>query len=66
MEIDFIDARIRELCLKAATADEAELEPVFAELQAALRMHSRFVRRMAADTMKRLAQNPPSSSNAAD
>jgi hypothetical protein len=66
VEIDFIDARIRELCLKATSASEAELEPLFAELQAALRAHSRFVRRMAADTLRRMAENSPSSSNAAD
>jgi len=64
VEIDFIDARIRELCLKAATASESELEPLLAELQAALRAHSRFVRRMASETLKRMAASSPSSSNA--
>ena len=45
--------RIRELCARAATANEPELAEILSELQEALREHARFVRRMAAETLKR-------------
>lgn len=65
VEIDPIDEQIRKLCHQASTAEEAELEAVLRELRLALQKHSRFVRRMAAQTLNRIAANS-SSSKAAD
>jgi hypothetical protein len=65
MEIDPLDEHIRTLCQQAATAKEAELEAVLRELRLALQQHSRFVRRMATQTLNRIAANS-SSSKAAD
>jgi hypothetical protein len=46
-----LDERIRQLCSKAATADESEVPAIFAELNAALREHAQFVREMARHTL---------------
>jgi hypothetical protein len=51
VQIGDIDARIRELCAKAAEAEESEVAPILAELQSALREHTRFVRLMAGKTL---------------
>jgi hypothetical protein len=60
-----LDERIRELCAKAATAADAEVPALFAELNALLAEHSEYVRYLATKTLSR-ANKSPSSSNAAD
>jgi hypothetical protein len=51
VEILSLDERIRQLCAKAATAEESEVPEILAELNAALRQHSQFVREMARQTL---------------
>jgi hypothetical protein len=51
VEVFPLDERIRQLCSKAATADESEVPAIFAELNAALREHAQFVREMARHTL---------------
>ena len=46
-----LDDRIRDLCAKAVTAEESELEPVQTELREALREHNERLRRLAAKAM---------------
>ena len=46
-----LDDRIRELCAKAVTAADSELEPVQTELREALREHNERLRRLAAKAM---------------
>ena len=55
VEIHPLDERIRQLCAKAATADDSEAEEVLAELQSALREHNEFVRAMISHTLNRVA-----------
>ena len=65
MQIDPIDDRIRDLCARAATAEEPEVESVLVELRAALREHAQYVRYMATRAWSRSPKNT-SSSKAAD
>jgi len=65
VEIDGLDERIRELCARAAAAEESEVEAIFAELQAALQEHLQFVRRMTALTLNRGSKKRGSSSSKA-
>ena len=65
VQVPSIEDRIRELCERAAVADESEVEALFAELKALLAEHSQFVRYLAAKTLNR-TEKGPSSSNAAD
>jgi uncharacterized protein YoaH (UPF0181 family) len=65
VEIHSIDERIKELCSRAVTAGESEVEFILAQLRAALREHTRIVRRMTAKTLNRAPKNY-SSSKAAD
>jgi hypothetical protein len=58
VEIRAIDERVRQLCLKATTADESEVEAVLAELRAALWEHAQFARLMAIKTAKALNRVP--------
>jgi hypothetical protein len=51
VEIPPLDERIRQLCAKAATAEESEVSEILAELNAALREHSQFVREMTRQTL---------------
>jgi uncharacterized coiled-coil protein SlyX len=51
VEVHLLDERIRELCAKAATAQEPEVEAIFSELNALLREHAQFVRQMAVQTL---------------
>jgi len=60
-----IEDRIRELCERAAVADESEVQDLFAELKALLAEHSQFVRYLAARTLNR-TEKGTSSSKAAD
>lgn len=41
-----LDDRIRELCRKALTAQEYELEAIFSELKSALREHTERLRKL--------------------
>jgi hypothetical protein len=43
-----LDERIRELCAKAVTAPEGELEAILRELNSALREHTLQLRKLAA------------------
>ena len=43
-----LEDRIRELCIRALTADDAHLEPVLSELKSALQEHTARLRRLAA------------------
>ena len=63
MEIRPIDERIKELCQKASTVDDAEAPALFAELKALLQEHSETVRFLVAKTLNRTRQDPPSSSS---
>ena len=65
VEIDGLDERIRELCARAAAAEESEVEAIFAELQAALQEHLQFVRRMTALNLNRGSKKRGSSSSKA-
>ena len=60
-----LDDRIVELCEKAATAGDAEVPALLAELKALLAEHSACARYLAAKTLNRVSQEP-SSSKAAD
>jgi hypothetical protein len=51
VEIHDIEDRIRELCAKAAAADEDEAQEILSELNAALRQHSDFLRKITAKTL---------------
>jgi hypothetical protein len=51
VEIHDIEDRIRELCAKAAAADEDEAQQILSELNAALRQHSDFLRKITAKTL---------------
>ena len=62
MEPSHFDERVRQLCARAVTAKEEEVEGVFIELRAVLQEHAQFVREMATRVLSR----SPSSSNAAD
>ncbi len=48
VEIHPFDERIRELCAKAVTAPESEVDAILSELKALLREHIEYVRQMAA------------------
>jgi hypothetical protein len=63
VEIHPVDERIRELCQKALTADEAEVPALFAELIGLLQEHSETMRFLAAKTLNRTRQEPHSSSS---
>ena len=65
VEIEDIHERIRDLCARAVTAEEPEVESLLAELRAALRQHAQLVRKMAMRALSRSPQNT-SSSKAAD
>jgi uncharacterized coiled-coil protein SlyX len=62
VQVPPLDERIKELCAKAATAQESDMEAVLSELQAALREHNQFVRQMTAQTLN---HGPKKRSNAA-
>ena len=55
VELEPLDERIRQLCAKAAAADDSEVEEILAELQRVLREHNEFVRRMVSHTLNRVA-----------
>jgi hypothetical protein len=55
VEVQPLDERIRQLCAKAAAADDSEVEAILAELQRMLREHNEFVRAMVSRTMNRVA-----------
>ena len=59
------EERIKELCSKAATADDSEVQGLLTELQGLLAEHSEFVRYLAAKTLNRVYKVPPSSKPAA-
>jgi hypothetical protein len=65
VEIHLIEERIKELCEKAASADDSEVAALLTELRALLAEHSEFVRYLAAKTLNPTKQEP-SSSKAAD
>lgn len=65
VEIEDIHERIRELCARALTAEEPEVESLLAELRAALRQHAQLVRKMATRALSRSPKNS-SLSKAAD
>ena len=65
VEIEDIHERIRDLCARAVTAEEPEVESLLAELRAALRQHALLVRKMAMRALSRSPKNT-SSSKAAD
>jgi len=62
MEVDLIDARIKELCEKLAVAQGSEIQTLLSELRAALREHAQYVRHMALRALSRSS----SSANAVD
>jgi hypothetical protein len=51
VEIHAIEDRIRELCAKAAAADGDEVHEILSELNAALRQHTDFLRKITAKTL---------------
>jgi len=55
VEVHPLDERIRQLCAKAAAADDSEVEEILAELQRLLREHNEFVRKMVSHTLNRVA-----------
>lgn len=55
VEVQPLDERIRQLCAKAAAADDSEVEAILAELQRLLHEHNEFVRAMVSRTMNRVA-----------
>jgi hypothetical protein len=55
VEIQPLDERIRQLCAKAAAADDSEVEEILAELRRVLREHNEFVRKMISHTLNRVA-----------
>lgn len=55
VEVQPLDERIRQLCAKAAAADDSEVEEILAELQRVLREHNEFVRKMVSHTLNRVA-----------
>jgi hypothetical protein len=55
VEIQPLDERIRQLCAKAAAADDSEVEEILAELKRVLREHNEFVRKMISHTLNRVA-----------
>ena len=66
VEVHPLDERIRELCARAARAEDSEVETIFSELQDALREHSRFVRAMTAQTLNRMSSKDAAPSKVAD
>ena len=58
VEVQPLDQRIRELCSKAVTAKDSEVEAILSELQAALREHTQFVRQMTAQMQNRGSKKP--------
>jgi hypothetical protein len=46
-----LDDRIRELCGKALTANDAELQPILSELQGALHEHAERLRKLATEKL---------------
>lgn len=60
-----VEERIKELCSKAATANDSEVPALFDELKALLAEQSEFVRYVAAKTLNRINKAPPSSKTAA-
>jgi hypothetical protein len=65
VEIEDIHERIRDLCARALTAEEPEVESLLAELRAALRQHADYVKHMASQALSR-SPNNSSLSKAAD
>jgi hypothetical protein len=51
------DERIRELCTELLSAGESEWEPLVAELKAALKEHTRWMRAIAGETLKRASKD---------
>ena len=58
VEIEDIHERIRDLCARAVTAEEPEVESLLAELRAALRQHALLVRKMAMRALSRSPKKP--------
>jgi hypothetical protein len=54
-----LEDRIRELCAKALTAQDAEMEAIFVALQLALREHAERLRRLAATNLTSAEKNQP-------
>jgi hypothetical protein len=46
-----LDDRIRDLCVKAVTAPDSELDAIFSELNKALREHNERLRKLAAEKL---------------
>ena len=46
-----LEDRIRELCARAVTAQESELDSIFSSLQSALREHNERLRKLAAEKL---------------
>ena len=46
-----LDDRIRDLCVKAVTASDSELDAIFSELNKALREHNERLRKLAAEKL---------------
>ena len=60
-----IAERIKELCSKAAIADDYEVPALFQELKNLLAEHSEFVRYLTAKTLNRVNKAPSSFEDAA-
>jgi hypothetical protein len=54
-----LEDRIRELCAKALTAQDAEMESIFVALQSALHEHAKRLRRLAATNLTSVERNQP-------
>lgn len=54
-----LDDRIRELCLKALTAEDCEMEAVFSELKSALREHTERLRKLLAIKLVNRSKDQP-------
>lgn len=52
MQIADYAHRVQEICAKLSTADDSEWEPLLEELKEVLRDHGRWVRTIAAVTVK--------------
>jgi len=59
VEIRLIEDRIKELCEKATSVNDADVPALFAELKALLTEHSEAARFVAAKTLNRLEKESP-------
>jgi len=65
VEIRLIEDRIKELCEKATSVNDADVPALFTELKALLTEHSEAVRFVAAKTLSQLGKKSPPFKNAA-